>query len=356
MHLGLWFERFFDAYKPDFSEVDIEQRKNWLKALAQPRAGSKARLSQYARHLRQLASARQGQTRIYHCTGNFVTGLGNAHPLENGFLWHPTLGTPYLPGSAVKGLVRAVIETAYEGEDKGELLKRWFGTAQKGDVPEHSGQFIFLDALPIEPCPLHVEVMTPHMGKWYEQGGKKPLTADVQPGDWHAPVPVSYLTARDLKLQFIVLPRAGTGDLAALVKELGDLWQALDYGLQYLDAGAKTAIGFGCMKSEEQLQFEAETARKREQQRRDEEKAREAQQLEATADTWEGARLKFNAKNGSLSAEKNGQTAIATAADSPKGTELFASLPSSIQQKIKSGQFVKVTARVAKDRLLGVTT
>ncbi|MDO4708915.1 MAG: type III-B CRISPR module RAMP protein Cmr6 [Pseudomonadota bacterium] len=248
-HYGLRFERFFDAYKGDYSDTDTKERKNWLNQFCNKSIGNSQALQAKALQLRQLVESRSGEARIYHCAGNFVTGLGNPHPLENGFLWHPTLGTPYLPGSAVKGLVRSVIETAFQGdaEDRKALLKRWFGTAEKGDVAEHSGSFIFMDALPVETCRLHVEVMTPHMGKWYEKGGKNPLAADTQPGDWHAPVPVTYLTTRDIKLQFAILPRPGAGDSATLQQELQDLWQALDHGLKYLGAGAKTAIGFGIM-------------------------------------------------------------------------------------------------------------
>lgn len=270
-HYGLQFERFFDAYKGDYSDIDTEERKNWLNQFRNKSIGSSQALQTKALQLRQLVESYSGEARIYHCAGNFVTGLGNPHPLENGFLWHPTLGTPYLPGSAVKGLLRAVIETAYQGneEDRKALLKRWFGTAEKGDVAEHSGSFIFMDALPVESCQLHVEVMTPHMGKWYEKGGKNPLAADTQPGDWHAPVPVTYLTTRDIKLQFAILPRPGAGDTAILKQELQDLWQALDHGLEYLGAGAKAAIGFGIMqrntKKEDDLQEDLQAQQRQSQ-------------------------------------------------------------------------------------------
>ncbi|PJK06776.1 type III-B CRISPR module RAMP protein Cmr6 [Lysobacteraceae bacterium NML71-0210] len=270
-HYGLQFERFFDAYKGDYSDIDTEERKNWLNQFRNKSIGSSQALQTKALQLRQLVESYSGEARIYHCAGNFVTGLGNPHPLENGFLWHPTLGTPYLPGSAVKGLLRAVIETAYQGneEDRKALLKRWFGTAEKGDVAEHSGSFVFMDALPVESCQLHVEVMTPHMGRWYEKGGKNPLAADTQPGDWHAPVPVTYLSTRDIKLQFAILPRPGAGDTAILKQELQDLWQALDHGLEYLGAGAKAAIGFGIMqrntKKEDDLQEDLQAQQRQSQ-------------------------------------------------------------------------------------------
>ncbi|HWO99019.1 MAG TPA: RAMP superfamily CRISPR-associated protein [Methylococcus sp.] len=36
----------------------------------------------------------------------FTTGLGNEHPLENGFAFLNPYGLPYLPGSGVKGILR----------------------------------------------------------------------------------------------------------------------------------------------------------------------------------------------------------------------------------------------------------
>ena len=242
MHMGLWFERFFHGYESDFAAVDKEGRSAWLRQFDIKQVGARSELNAKAEKIQQLASSQGGQARVYQCAAPFVTGMGNPHPLENGFTWHPTLGMPYLPGSAVKGLVRAAVELAYQGADKLALLKRWFGTETKGDVPEASGSFIFLDALPVAPCALVPEVMTPHMGKWYEKGGKTPTAKDTQPGDWHSPVPVGYLTARNLQLQFAVMPRPGVN-----AAELEQVWQALDYALQWLGAGGKTAQGFGTM-------------------------------------------------------------------------------------------------------------
>lgn len=252
MHMGLWFERYFSGYTKDFSKVDNETdsvtrasaKSLWLGQL-KGLVGKREDLQAKAQKLHGLAAAQGGQVRVYRCAGSFVTGLGNAHPLENGFSWHPTLGTPYLSGSSVKGLVRALVETAYHGADRGELLTRWFGTEKKDDVAQSAGSFIFFDALPVEPCALYPEIMTPHMGKWYEKGDKNPLANETQPGDWHSPVPVGYLTARNIKLQFAIAPRAGAIAPDQIAQELENLWTALHNALQWLGAGAKTAIGFG---------------------------------------------------------------------------------------------------------------
>ena len=122
MHMGLWFERFFHGYESDFAAVDKEGRQFDIKQV-----GARSELQAKAEKIQQLAASQGGQARIYQCVAPFVTGMGNPHPLENGFTWHPTLGMPYLPGSAVKGLARAAVELAYQGADKPALLKRWFG-------------------------------------------------------------------------------------------------------------------------------------------------------------------------------------------------------------------------------------
>ena len=353
MHMGLWFERFFHGYESDFAAVDKEGRSAWLRQFDIKQVGARNELQAKAEKVQQLAASQGGQARIYQCTAPFVTGMGNPHPLENGFTWHPTLGMPYLPGSAVKGLVRAAVELAYQGEDKPALLKRWFGTEAKGDVPEASGSFIFLDALPVEPCALVPEVMTPHVGKWYEKGGKTPTAKDTQPGDWHSPVPVGYLTARDLHLQFAVMPRPG---VAAEALEL--VWQALDYALQWLGAGAKTAQGFGVMESDAGRQRRlaeamqrAEAMKQQQEAEKERMKAEALLRQQANATPWERVRTKFNSANKSLSVEKDGKTAIALA---PEGEKLLQSLPADLQQKIRRNDFVKLTAYVAEGVLVRI--
>lgn len=46
----------------------------------------------------------------------FTTGLGNEHPLENGFSFLTPYGLPYLPGSGVKGVVRRAAEELAGGD------------------------------------------------------------------------------------------------------------------------------------------------------------------------------------------------------------------------------------------------
>lgn len=258
-HWGLYHDRYFSAHANDFVERTAQDKdlqgftREWLEALHRvPSVGDAEQLKAKAERVRTMVEGLQGKAGLMKCEGIFTTGLGNPHPLENGFTWHHTLGTPYLNGAALKGLVRAIIETAYDsegGESRATLLKRWFGTENKDDVAEQAGQFIFLDAVPVKPCKLYVAIMTPHMDKWYEKGGKPSPDASALPGDWHSPVPVQYLAARDLQLQFAILPRT----LQAQA-ELEDVWHALTVALRDLGAGAKTAQGFGVFLADEKAE------------------------------------------------------------------------------------------------------
>lgn len=267
-HPGLWFERYFNAYDLGFNEIDKDSAAEWLRGFENVQSGQSKTLVNKAVQLRQMALQLGGRSSVFSCDSRFVTGIGNAHPIENGMSWHPTLGTPYLSGSQVKGIVRAVIDTLLDAPEaeKNSLLKRWFGTEKKDDVAEQAGELIFFDAIPVSPCVMKLEIMAPHMGKWYEKGGKDPLAQDTQPGDWHSPVPVKYLVANKISLQFSIAPRTAT-----MATEMDDVWQALAYGLNHLGAGAKTAIGFGIFhpdeKQEKHLQEELEQLQRKQDEK-----------------------------------------------------------------------------------------
>ncbi len=67
---------------------------------------------------------------------------------------------------------------------------------------------------------------------------------------------------------------------------------------------------------------------------------------------WEKARIKFNAKNGTLTAvSPDGTEANAIA---PRGEELLASLPPEVQGKVRRNEFVRVTAKIRGVELIGV--
>jgi CRISPR-associated protein Cmr6 len=136
----------------------------------------------------------------------FTTGLGNEHPLENGFAFLNPYGLPYLPGSGVKGVVRQAARELASGEwgdidgwnlNESYLLKEeiklslldvLFGReTPSGESGHVRGALSFWDVYPqIDGERLVVEVMTPHQGHYY-QGG-------ATPHDSGSPNPITFLT------------------------------------------------------------------------------------------------------------------------------------------------------------------
>ena len=176
--------------------------------------------------LAALIESRGGRWEVFTSTSRFVTGLGLSHPVENGFAWHPALGTPYLPGSSVKGMVRAWAKLDAHPKPDCGLIERLLG------APDKVGSVCILDAVPIEPVQLVADVMTPHYAGW---------TEDDPPGDWRSPTPVPFLvTAAETPFLFGIVPRravSGT-DLDAVIG-----W--LRSAVSWAGGGAKTAVGYG---------------------------------------------------------------------------------------------------------------
>jgi CRISPR-associated protein Cmr6 len=270
-HGGLWFDRFFNRYQVKGQEWEIpkpddrqDAKRDWIKTVSGP-VGQAEQLAEYTE--RQIALVRHlnGRSQRFRTDWHLVTGMGNPHPVENGFCWHPTLGVPYLTGSAVKGLVRAWVEGNDDrlGDDqKYARLKRWFGTEKKDDIAEQAGGFMFFDAIPDDRPYLLCDIMTPHMGKWYSDGDKGDANnSEAIPADWHEPKPVPFLAVKKAQLVFSIAPR-----LPTLVDELDTVFNALTQALEWLGAGAKTATGYGYFSLDDDFSQEQEAALARQTQ------------------------------------------------------------------------------------------
>ncbi|TVR09219.1 MAG: type III-B CRISPR module RAMP protein Cmr6, partial [Planctomycetota bacterium] len=129
-----------------------------------------------------------------------------------------------------------------------------FNREKARDHEAHQGLVVFHDAFGEDPATntpprLEVDILTNHYSLYY-QGA-------ASPGDWHSPIPVSFLTiAAGTRFRFRVskASSACSDDLLTVAKRL------LLGGLHWLGAGAKTAAGYGWFDDAWKISEEAKQA------------------------------------------------------------------------------------------------
>jgi CRISPR-associated protein Cmr6 len=300
----------------------------------------------------------------------FTTGLGNEHPLENGFAFFNPYGLPYLPGSGVKGVVRQAarelasgdwdatsgwsLDQSYllrigEKEIRLSLLDVLFGReTPNGESGHVRGALSFWDVIPqIDGDQLMVEVMTPHQGHYYQQNGT--------PHDSGSPNPINFLTVPPKsKFAFYVLcDLEHLRHLAPFLAE-GERWKGLveaafQHAFQWLGFGAKTSVGYGALALTSSPSDGAGEPRAAAGTT-----AAQTSKLETSSATiWDRARLQYNAQNGTLIA--TGPRNATAYAYNERGREAFRHLPEQVQRQIRNNpRSVQVTAHVRGSELLSV--
>jgi CRISPR-associated protein Cmr6 len=236
---GLWYDKFFNQWQDDFfapvqaTKDEPDGKFKWIMA-AQGMCGNREALAEYRQRIQRLTVLLNGQMLYFDTDGSFVTGLGREHPVENGFAWHHILGVPYLPGSSVKGLLRAYTR---EQEVPTADIDRIFGPDNRREIA--IGSVIFFDAMPSAPVRLKADVMTPHYGPYYQdESGQTP------PADWHDPTPIPFLVVADRQsFTFACAPRRPANKADRQDCEMVSQW--LSEALEWLGAGAKTTVGYG---------------------------------------------------------------------------------------------------------------
>ena len=257
INLGLFFDKYFfyvknETKKPPLIELSVDAKKYFVDYFNGKNGGLKENLNRYHQQkitmlLKKFHNKEDFYLQEFTSEWHFVTGMGNQHPLENGLTWHPTLGVPYLPGSSIKGMLRAYLRDYaeyYPELDKNTDLI--FG-GQDQDAGYSSGAVIFYDAIPTKEVTLTGDIITPHTGDWLNSLNQESFTAENTPADWHDPVPISFLVCKSINLGFYISLRPGT-TLCIDIKELGD---CLRDALQMMGVGAKTAVGYGQFKETE---------------------------------------------------------------------------------------------------------
>lgn len=238
-HVGLWYDKFADSWLLPGEAAGLEglafQKQEWIARFAgRSDLWEAPLLDEVVRRQGTLALALGGLVLRLRNRSRFMTGLGRDHPLENGFAWHPILGTPYLPGSGLKGVLRAWRRLQREQGAFSAPSDRLMGE------PGRAGGVAVLDLLPTAPPALVAEIMTPHYGPYYASEGD----GVVPPSDWHEPSPIPLLAVEaGQSWQCAVVPVAGPR--APEDQQWRSLEQELLDALAWLGAGAKTAVGYG---------------------------------------------------------------------------------------------------------------
>lgn len=164
-------------------------------------------------------------------TSRLVVGMGADHPLKNSFTFHPLYGVPFLPSSALKGLIGATGKL-FEVPWLNEVL----GKDDDAISPSQMGLITVLDAFPIVWPELAVDIINSHHPHYYRNA------RTAQPVETESPVPVFFLTVEaGARWRIRLLSRKGA---QARLEQAGAL---LRDGFQWLGIGGKTAVGYGRM-------------------------------------------------------------------------------------------------------------
>lgn len=171
-------------------------------------------------------------------TSRLVMGMGADHPLENGFGWHDLYGVPYLPATALKGLIRAtakLFDVPWAEEVLGKDHDPEGGAAQTSLIT-------VFDAFPTSWPALAVDIINSHHPKYYKNSSEDKDEGIKLPVETESPVPVCFLTIEaGVTWRMRIMARK---KLPVKLSEVGDL--ACE-GLQCLGIGGKTAVGYGRM-------------------------------------------------------------------------------------------------------------
>jgi CRISPR-associated protein Cmr6 len=245
----------------------------------------------------------------------FTTGLGNEHPLENGFAFLSPYGLPYLPGTGVKGVLRQAARELVSGQwgDTADWstekcykfrvgreavflsqLEILFGLQSGDSDSEHvRGVLSFWDVIPqIEGESLMVEIMTPHQGHYYQwKKDRNSNEIEVSPHESGQPTPISFLTVPP-RSRFTFYVKCDLGRLSQIAPDLAQdrRWQELlrplfEHAFAWCGFGAKTAVGYGVM----DFDSTAENQRQARIQEREQARARERELQAAIAGLPEDA-------------------------------------------------------------------
>jgi len=283
---GHRFGLYFDGWEADWRKP-TNKTPAFRKVADSLPAHSRAALMALCQRQRTLAASLGAAvfTHPARLTAPLATGLGNEHPLENGFAFLNPHGLPYLAGSGVKGVIRRAAEELASGEWgetagwNDDAIRFLFGPGEEDperDIQARRGALMFWDLFfqpTSEKAPLlAVEIMTPHHSG-YLQGNSTPH-ANEQPN----PIPFLAVAAGcECTLYVQCNPTLIPAEAGTLCTDWPTLLAAaVEHAGEWMGFGAKSAVGYGRIGQDQALRrkLEQEAAERAEAQARE---AREAQ-------------------------------------------------------------------------------
>ncbi|WP_205449483.1 type III-B CRISPR module RAMP protein Cmr6 [Clostridium botulinum] len=202
----------------------------------------------------------------YETDGRLAVDLGSESVYETSICLHYIYGFPYIPGQAIKGVLRNhIINEVFNGKEvyalKNNTFCRLFGCNEKGSIDSSVGNVYFFDAYPINSPTLKLDVMNPHYSSYY-----KDETNKVFPVDYDDTIPINFITVEHTKFRFIVgfkkNLKTHDGIEKCFNETVNNLWDEtqkeflnksvseivckyLKEALEEKGLGAKTSIGYG---------------------------------------------------------------------------------------------------------------
>jgi len=189
-------------------------------------------------------------------SNRLIVGLGSVSVYETSITLHHIYGIPYIPSSAIKGMVRSYTilecfseelenysedkyqkfeeEVLFAKDEEGNYKHQWFidifGSQEK------EGEIIFFDSFSKD-VKIQNDIMTPHYGDYYSDKKNK-----VAPTDTQSPNPIPFLTVVG-EFRFFIASKKNSIEKYKIGDKSIKEW--LKEALTNHGIGAKTAVGYG---------------------------------------------------------------------------------------------------------------
>lgn len=227
-HAGLYLDRGFQRWNDNTHSTDIVQHHKTAAKIKCPPIYQATFANWRQRQLQNTATCAvwygQLQNRLY-------IGLGKASPLEAGITLHHVYGVPFIPGSAIKGVLSHYAAAAGIAPGiRHALFGKEASPTDRKDSGE-AGYVIFNDAWWVpEGKALAPEIITVHAQQYYSGQGK-----DAPHPDFESPNPNPQIAVQGSFMFCMEGDKAWVNYTIALLKK----------ALEERGIGGKTSSGYG---------------------------------------------------------------------------------------------------------------